>query len=139
MEIDVTESLLTALSTVTPIEVVSGQNKTDDDSSTPGQANGKSNGQVVQGVEQRVEQVNKLDRFQSTQVRLQDLLYSLSSMQAVQRTALQFSVDDASGLEVIRIIDRESGTFIRALSSEEALILSQKLDEIKGLLIDTQV
>lgn len=135
MEIDVTESLLTALSTVTPIEAVSGQNKTDDDSSTPGQANGKSKGQVVQGVEPG----NKLDRFQSTQVRLQDLLDSLSSMQAVQRTALQFSVDDASGLKVIQIIDRESGTFIRALSSEEALILSQKLDEIKGLLIDTQV
>lgn len=138
MEINVTESLLSALSTVTPIEAVSGKNKTDDESSMPWRADEKLGRQFKQRIDSVVSD-NKLDRFQLNQTRLQGLLDSLSNMQAIQRTALQFSLDDISGQQVIRVVDVESGALIRQLPSEEALVLSQKLDEIKGLFIETQV
>ncbi|MCL1125457.1 flagellar protein FlaG [Shewanella surugensis] len=132
MEINVTESLLSALATVIPIEAVSGENQTDDRSPTSWRADDKLGRKVIQDVD-------KAEAPQTNQARLQNVLDSLSSMQALQRTALQFSLDEAAGKSVIRVVDLESGMLIRQLPSEAALVLLQKLDEIKGLLIETQV
>ncbi|ABA58824.1 Flagellar protein FlaG protein [Nitrosococcus oceani ATCC 19707] len=49
-------------------------------------------------------------------------------MQAVRRE-LQFSIDEATGRTVIKVIDRENGEMIRQVPSEEVMALAQRIAE----------
>lgn len=53
----------------------------------------------------------------------------------VLRSNLQFSVDEATGIDVVKFIDVKTKEVIRQIPSEEMLALARRLDEIKGLLI----
>ncbi|WP_299495205.1 flagellar protein FlaG [uncultured Shewanella sp.] len=134
MELEITPSLLTALSSVMPVEAVSGREHSGDQSRSR-----KDNDKSSTALNASVESTDKLDALNHNDARLTDCLDSLANMQAMQRTALQFRLDKVSGQDVIRVVDIESGTLIRQLPSAEALALTQKLDEIKGLLIEIQV
>lgn len=59
------------------------------------------------------------------------------SLQASERQ-LDFSIDDATGQVVVKVIARQSGEVIRQLPSEEALKLAQRLEEDNSLLFTTQ-
>lgn len=48
---------------------------------------------------------------------------------------LQFSVDEASGTPVVRVIDRNTRELIRQIPSEEMLAIAQALDRLQGLLV----
>jgi flagellar protein FlaG len=48
---------------------------------------------------------------------------------------LQFSVDEASGSNVVRVVDRSTQEVIRQIPSEEMLAIARALDRIQGLLI----
>jgi flagellar protein FlaG len=48
---------------------------------------------------------------------------------------LQFSVDEASGSNVVRVVDRSTKEVIRQIPSEEMLAIARALDRIQGLLI----
>jgi len=48
---------------------------------------------------------------------------------------INFSVDESSGIRVVKIIDRNSNEVIRQMPSEEAVALAQALDKLQGLLI----
>ncbi|CEA06034.1 flagellar protein FlaG protein [Pseudomonas saudimassiliensis] len=52
---------------------------------------------------------------------------------------ISFSLDDDSGRIVVTVADRETGNVIRQIPSEEALALSEKLSEVSGLLLKTEV
>ncbi|AVD91616.1 flagellar biosynthesis protein FlaG [Pseudomonas sp. SWI36] len=51
---------------------------------------------------------------------------------------LDFSIDEASGLVVVKVIARQSGEVIRQLPSEVALKLAENLKDAGSLLFDTQ-
>ncbi|MEX5353509.1 flagellar protein FlaG [Pseudomonas juntendi] len=51
---------------------------------------------------------------------------------------LNFSIDDATGQVVVKVIARQSGEVIRQLPSEVALKLAQNLKDANSLLFDTQ-
>lgn len=51
------------------------------------------------------------------------------------RPELSFSVDEASGVRVVRIIDTTTKEIIRQYPSEEAIQLAQALDKLQGLLV----
>ncbi len=51
------------------------------------------------------------------------------------RPELSFSVDEASGVRVVRIIDTTTKEVIRQYPSEEAIQLAQALDKLQGLLV----
>ena len=61
-------------------------------------------------------------------------------VQMVQRD-LQFSVDDASGKTVIRVVNSETAELVRQIPSEEVLQISRSLKEqvdgITGLIVQT--
>jgi uncharacterized FlaG/YvyC family protein len=62
-------------------------------------------------------------------------------VQNLQRD-LQFTVDEATGKDVVTVIDSESKEVIRQLPSEEALVLARRLAENRDAgiqLISTQV
>jgi flagellar protein FlaG len=54
------------------------------------------------------------------------------------RPELSFSVDEASGVRVVRIIDTTTKEVIRQYPSEEAIQLAQALDKLQGLLVRDQ-
>ncbi len=71
--------------------------------------------------------------LQSAVSHLNDYVQSL-------RRELQFSVDDASGQTVVKVVDPNSGELIRQIPSEEVLEISHRLQEnVAGLLVNTKV
>ncbi|MBM7059568.1 flagellar protein FlaG [Pseudomonas sp. UL073] len=60
-----------------------------------------------------------------------------SFAQSVQRN-LNFSIDDASGEVVIKVMDRDSGEMVRQIPSEDALRLAEQLEELRSLMFEAR-
>lgn len=69
---------------------------------------------------------------------MQKVVAELSDMMAVMRKGLAFKIDEDSGLNIVSVMDVESGDVIRQIPNEEALKLAQKLSEVTGLLMKTE-
>ncbi|MCL6261817.1 flagellar protein FlaG [Craterilacuibacter sp. RT1T] len=81
--------------------------------------NSASSGQAKGGAEERdlkgaLEKVNKLVSAYSSE--------------------LKFSVDDDTGIQVVKVIDKSTDEVIRQMPSEEMLKIAQSLDKIVGVL-----
>lgn len=48
---------------------------------------------------------------------------------------LQFSLDDATGITVIKVVDQTTHELIRQIPNEEMLEIAKALDRISGLLV----
>lgn len=48
---------------------------------------------------------------------------------------LRFSVDDKTGQIIVRIVDGETDQVIRQIPSEEAIAISQSIEQLQGLLV----
>ena len=53
-------------------------------------------------------------------------------------TKLSFSVDESTGRNVIRVLDRESGVVIRQIPADEVLKLISRLKDVMGMLLDVE-
>lgn len=53
-------------------------------------------------------------------------------------SALQFNIDDSTGLTVVKVIDTDTKEVIKQIPSEDMLALAKALDQIKGLLVKQQ-
>lgn len=51
------------------------------------------------------------------------------------RSHLKFTVDESTGIQVVKFIDITTKEVIRQIPSEEMLALARRLDEVTGLLI----
>lgn len=51
------------------------------------------------------------------------------------RQGLEFSVDEATGSTVVRVVDGETGQTIRQIPSEEVLAISRSLERLQGVLL----
>ncbi|WP_417539720.1 flagellar protein FlaG [Marinobacter sp.] len=69
---------------------------------------------------------------------LDNALTSLQSQMKMLNRDLNFSVDDSTGDVVVKVIDVESGNVIRQLPSEEALRLSESLEDLRSLMLHTK-
>ncbi|GAA3540210.1 flagellar protein FlaG [Zobellella aerophila] len=68
-----------------------------------------------------------------------DLLPPLQRVNSVLGNyGVEFELSDESSRVVVRIIDKESGTLIRQIPSEEVLRLAERLDELQGALLKLQ-
>ncbi|WP_028994532.1 flagellar protein FlaG [Azonexus hydrophilus] len=66
---------------------------------------------------------------------VEDAVDRLAKFVAPNQADINFSVDESSGIRVVKIIDRNSNEVIRQMPSEEAVALAQALDKLQGLLI----
>ena len=66
---------------------------------------------------------------------VEDAVSRLSKFVAPNQSEINFSVDESSGVRVVKIIDRNSNEVIRQMPSEEAVALARALDKLQGLLI----
>jgi flagellar protein FlaG len=76
------------------------------------------------------------DADSNLQERLADVVGRLNEhMQKLQRS-LRFSVDDASGRIVVKVIDQSTDEVIRQIPSEEMLAMMNHISEFDGLIFD---
>lgn len=67
-------------------------------------------------------------------------------VKAVQRAngmlrnyGVHFETSEDSGRIIVRLVDRESGELIRQIPPEEALNAAQRLEEVRGMLLNLEV
>jgi flagellar protein FlaG len=51
------------------------------------------------------------------------------------KSELDFRVDERTGKTVVRVVEKQTGTLIRQIPSQEMLEIAQALDRLQGLLI----
>jgi flagellar protein FlaG len=71
---------------------------------------------------------------QPTAQQLQEAIQAMQRVVQPKASALQFSVDSASGTTVVKIVDGETGDVIRQIPSEEVLQVAQSIEHFQGLL-----
>ncbi|KHM47646.1 flagellin [Pseudoalteromonas distincta] len=67
---------------------------------------------------------------------LEQMAQQLQDFMGEMNRSLQFKVDEDSGRDVIKVLDKDSGEVIKQYPSEEVLSLVSKLSESAGILID---
>ena len=70
---------------------------------------------------------------------LEQMAQQLQDFMGEMNRSLQFKVDEDSGRDVIKVLDKNSGEVIKQYPSEEVLSLVSKLSESAGILIDQTV
>ena len=80
------------------------------------------------------EKAQPLDREQ-----LEQMAQQLQDFMGEMNRSIQFKVDEDSGRDVIKVLDKNSGEVIKQYPSEEVLSLVSKLSESAGILIDQTV
>ncbi|MBB1456185.1 flagellar protein FlaG [Pseudoalteromonas sp. SG43-5] len=70
---------------------------------------------------------------------LEQMARQLQDFMGEMNRSLQFQVDEDSGRDVIKVLDKDSGEVIKQYPSEEVLNLVSKLSESAGILIDQTV
>ncbi len=70
---------------------------------------------------------------------LEKMAQQLQDFMGGMNRSLQFKVDEDSGRDVIKVLDKNSGEVIKQYPSEEVLSLVSKLSESAGILIDQTV
>ena len=66
---------------------------------------------------------------------VEDAVKRLTDFVAPTQSQISFSIDEESGVSVVKILDSQSKEVIRQFPSEEAIALAQALDKLQGLLI----
>lgn len=59
----------------------------------------------------------------------------ISEFVSSRQSELSFSIDDASGSQIVKIMDTQTKQVIRQFPSEEAVAIARALDKLQGLLI----
>jgi flagellar protein FlaG len=84
--------------------------------------------------------VNKVNQAsQADAENLQQAVNDIAKSMNVMQKGLAFNVDEESGMQVVKVIDIQTGDLIRQIPNEEALDIAKKLNEVAGLLMKTEV
>lgn len=86
------------------------------------------------GVENTQAKQQHLDR-DGKQLSIGDAVERLANFVSERNSDINFTVDNASGVEVVKVIDRQTQEVIRQIPSKEAIQLAQALDKLQGLFI----
>ena len=70
------------------------------------------------------------------QQRLADVAERLNERMHEMKRSLRFSVDDASGRIVVKVVDKNTDEVIRQIPSDEMLAMMKHINDIDGLIFD---
>ena len=82
---------------------------------------------------------NKVSETELSPEKLEKVVQQLQDFMGEMNRSLQFKVDEYSGRNVIKVIDKESGDLVKQYPSEEVLGIVAKLAEATGVLVDFKV
>lgn len=80
----------------------------------------------------------KKGNLEQNKEQLEELVEGIQEATKVMQRNLNFTVDDSTGLTVIKVTDALSGDVIRQMPTEDALRLAERLDEMRSLLFETR-
>lgn len=66
---------------------------------------------------------------------VKEAVEKISEFVSSRQSELSFSIDDASGSQIVKIMDTQTKQVIRQFPSEEAVAIARALDKLQGLLI----
>ncbi|MEM5546713.1 flagellar protein FlaG [Pseudoalteromonas fuliginea] len=96
--------------------------------------------QTQQQLQQKMYEKEAEDQQQPLErEQLEEMAQQLQDFMGEMNRSLQFKVDEDSGRDVIKVLDKNSGEVIKQYPSEEVLSLVSKLSESAGILIDQTV
>lgn len=78
---------------------------------------------------------NDRNKNPASSLSVEEAVKRLSSFVANTQSQINFSIDEVSGIRVVKITDSESNEVIRQFPSEEAIKIASALDQLQGLLI----
>lgn len=87
----------------------------------------------------KAEQPVEKEKVQLTAPQLEKVAEQLQKFVSQMNKGLEFLVDKESGLDVIKVIDRNSGDLVKQFPSEEFVELAAKLSEATGNFINSEV
>ena len=100
----------------------------------------KTENTLQQQTEQNYQQVQQSgEKDELGREKLEKMAQQLQDFMGEMNRSLQFQVDEDSGRDVIKVVDKNSGELIKQYPSEEVLSLVAKLSETAGFLIDQTV
>ncbi len=82
---------------------------------------------------------NEVFKTELSPDKLEKVVQQLQDFMGEMNRSLQFKVDEDSGRNVIKVIDKESGDLVKQYPSEEVLGIVAKLAEATGVLVDFKV
>ena len=85
-----------------------------------------------------VTEKNATEESPLTTKQLEKVAQQLQEFVGDLNRSLEFSVDEDSGRDVIKVIDTDSGDILKQFPSEEVLTLVSKLSEMIGGFVDTK-
>jgi len=72
---------------------------------------------------------------ESTKLSVEEAVKRISEFVAPTQSEISFSIDEISGVQVVKIMDSQSNEVIRQFPSKEAIEIARALDKLQGLLI----
>lgn len=66
---------------------------------------------------------------------LEQAVQRLNEFVVPNQSTLSFSIDENSGMQVVKVVDSKTDEIIRQFPSEEAIQVARALDKLQGLLL----
>lgn len=84
--------------------------------------------------QQRVESKDQVSE-NTQKLSVEDAVKRLADFVAPTNSEINFSIDEESGVRVVKVLDSQSKEVIRQFPSEEAIQLAMALDKLQGLFV----
>lgn len=69
---------------------------------------------------------------------LEQIVEKMQETVNVMQRNLNFSIHDTTGTTIVKVMDAGSGEVIRQMPTEDALVLAERLDEMRSLLFEAR-
>lgn len=88
---------------------------------------------------QTTQAVESPSKTEASRQEVEDAVKSVNDFLKPINDSIRFSVDDETGISVIKVIDVTTKDVIRQFPSEEMLSIAKAIDQMKGLLVQQKV
>ena len=72
---------------------------------------------------------------QTSREQLKEAIKATNDFVSLVNNAVEFSLDDDTGITVVKVIDKNTKEVVRQIPSEEMLAIAKALDTVQGLLV----
>lgn len=79
--------------------------------------------------------VDKTPDGKTPEFSLQDAVKRLSEFVSQTSSEISFSIDEESGIKIVKVMDSKTNDIIRQFPSEEVIAIAHALDKLQGLFI----
>lgn len=73
--------------------------------------------------------------IQDTRDQLKEAVKATNDFVSLVNNAVEFSLDDDTGITVVKVVDKNTKEVVRQIPSEEMLAIAKALDTVQGLLV----